>query len=323
MSILEKVKSYFSRFSKNKQVKKKPTVKVVKRGVANGLVFGGLVLILFIGLFGSLSSMNMSSRVADLQDQVKNFKKQVETAPKNQATLDVPRIRQYMSNFIRVYINYSSDKISDRNRDLENFYSFDSAKVKDTVTGTRTLLGQGLISVEEKEDFKIAQIKVNYQFEQSGQKQERIAVLAVPFQMENGLLAVIAPPYFMAEDNFQGKAEGLEMLPVDQVSRLNDSETSSLKEFLKVFFEKYALSNEQDLSLLMKTPVLMGGGFKVSAINDGIALFYEVNNKKMVQVSVDFEEIESGNVHTEDFTLILSEQSSGWYVEELYNYFKN
>ena len=74
---------------------------------------------------------------------------------------------------------------------------------------------------------------------------------------------------------------------------------------------------------MMKNPVLMGGNYQVKNIEDGSAIFYQKKDKIMVQVAVDFEEKSTGAVHTEHFTLALVKQSSGWFVEEFYNFYKN
>ena len=106
--------------------------------------------------------------------------------------------------------------------------------------------------------------------------------------------------------------------------KLSNDETESIKEFLEVFFDKYALSNETDLKLIMKAPVLMGGSYQVDTIDESTALFYEGDdNQKIVQVSVTFTDKNTTDKHTENFTLHLSQSDNGWMVEKLYNYFKN
>ena len=104
---------------------------------------------------------------------------------------------------------------------------------------------------------------------------------------------------------------------------MDEKNTSSIKKFLPVFFDKYALSDKTDLKLMMKNPVLMGGNYQVKDIEEGSTIFYQKKGKTMVQVAVNFEEKETGAVHTEHFTLALTKQSNGWFVEEFYPYYKN
>ncbi|HGC6860453.1 TPA: conjugal transfer protein, partial [Streptococcus agalactiae] len=84
----------------------------------------------------------------------------------------------------------------------------------------------------------------------------------------------------------------------------------------------YALSNKTDLKLLMKTPELMGKGFKVSELDLNNAIYYQEKKHQVVQLSVTFEDLVTGGTRSENFTLYLSKADNGWYVEEMYHYFK-
>ena len=126
----------------------------------------------------------------------------------------------------------------------------------------------------------------------------------------------------MAEDLYLGKSKAFEKKTLDQVKELSKEQVSSIQKFLPVFFNKYALSNKTDLKLLMKTPELMGKGFKVSELDLNNAIYYQEKKHQVVQLSVTFEDLVTGGTRSENFTLYLFKADNGWYVEEMYHYFK-
>ena len=323
MKIIKSIKSYLSRFSRKKEVKKLPKVKQVKSSTVNVVAYGLLIVFFSVGLFGLLRSIGMSTQVDSLKAQVKKLDSTIVDIPNKQQTLDVSKVRQYMAGFIRTYINYTSEGSATRLKDLENYYSFNTNSYRDELKAPRTLLSQGLIAIEEYVDYKVAKVKVQYESGEGENKVTEISVLAIPFKMNDGLLAIVSTPYFVQEDDLLGKSKAFEILNSNDIEKLDEKTVKSLKDFLPIFFEKYALSEEKDLSLLMKKPAFMGGKYKVQTVNDSSAVFYKTEGKTAVQVSVDFENISTGAVHTERFTLYLSKQSSGWYVDEFYQYYKN
>ena len=138
------------------------------------------------------------------------------------------------------------------------------------------------------------------------------------------MLTIVSLPYSLADDLYQGDSKSFEKNDSSDLVKLSSSETDSIKEFLEVFFDKYASSDETDLKLVMKEPVLMGGSYQVDTIDNSTALFYEGDDgQKVVQVSVTFTDKNTTDKHTENFTLYLSQSDNGWVVEKLYNYFKS
>ncbi|MGF3083116.1 conjugal transfer protein, partial [Streptococcus pyogenes] len=130
------------------------------------------------------------------------------------------------------------------------------------------------------------------------------------------------PPYTLAEDLFQGKSKSFERKTVDQVKSLPKQEMLSIQKFLPVFFDKYALSNEIDLKLLMKHPELMGGNYRVKSLDANNARYYQDKSNQVVQLMVTFEDMVTGGTRSENFTLYLIKSDNGWYVDKLYHYFK-
>lgn len=314
--------SYKDKFQKVKKVKEKPSLKQVKQRTANIIVYGLLVLFVLVGLLGSLRALGLSNQVSSLQKQVVDFQKIVEEVPSDNQSLDVSKVRQYMFDFMKVYINYSNETASERMTALANYYSFNPTENPDSIKEEQNLTGQNVIAISPQDDFYVADVKVSYETIENGQKVSYLRVLSVPFKTENGLFSIISPPFFKQEDVLTGQAEPFLRKKTEDVERVDQSVEKSVREFLPIFFDKYALSNETDLALLMKEPYLMGGQYTVQEINDSSVLVYSSENgQTAVQLSVVFAD-KAGSTHTEHFTLSLVKQDSGWFVDELYHYFK-
>ena len=317
MNYLQKIKKFLLRYTKKEKGGKQPKTREVKQWTANFVVYGILGLLFIAGFFGSLRSIGLSNQVQNLKETVVA----VEEKSKNKKTdnsLDVSRVQYYMNNFIYYYINYSEDTADQRKAELENYYSFSNASMTDDVRSPRTLQTQRLISVEKEKDYYVALMRVGYEVDKKSYQMN----LAVPFQIQDGLLAIVSQPYTVADDLYLGKSKTFEKKTPDQVKELSKEQISSIQKFLPVFFDKYALSNKTDLKLLMKNPELMGKGFKVSELDVNNATYYQEKDNQVVQLSVTFEDLVTGGTRSENFTLYLSKSDNGWYVEKLYHYFK-
>ncbi len=312
--------SFFDKFQKVKKVKEKPNVKQVKQRTANVIVYGLLLLFFFLGFFGSIRALGLSSQVSSLRTQVKDFEEVVQTLPENQEEIDVSKVRQYMVEFLKVYVNYSDETSGERLQKLSDFYSFGIEASDEKIKFPRTLTGQNMIGLTKEEDFLIADMKISYETVENGENVTRVRVLSVPFRTENGLFSVISLPFFKQEDMLIGQSEALSQKKIDKVEKVDEEIEQSVREFLGVFFNKYAKSNETDLALLMKEPYFMGGQYELSSIDDSSTLIYEEGDKIVVQTSVLFAD-KSEATHTENFTLYLVKQDSGWFVNELKHYF--
>ena len=261
-----------------------------------------------------------TGKVAKMVSEVADFETTLMDSANQTSTLDVSRVQYYMTNFIYAYINYDKESVEEREQTLQDYYAFDSSSYTEELNETRTLKSQRVISVEEYKSYDLAIVKVGY--EVSGNSY--VMNLAVPFKIKDGLLTIVSPPYSLADDLYQGDSKSFEKNDSSDLVKLSSTETDSIKDFLEVFFDKYASSNETDLKLVMKEPVLMGGSYQVDTIDNSTALFYEGDDgQKVVQVSVTFTDKNTTDKHTENFTLNLSQSDNGWVVEKLYNYFKN
>ncbi|HEN0128871.1 TPA: conjugal transfer protein [Streptococcus agalactiae] len=317
MNYIERVRSILLKYSKKEKNGKQPKVKEVKQGTVKFFVYGVLVLLFIVGFFGSLRAVGLSNQVKNLKDTVVAIKK--ESGQKVTDTgLDISRVQYYMNNFVYTYINYSDATAEKRKAELENYYSFSSSNLTDEIKKDRVLQTQRLISVTKEKDYYVALMRIGYDVD----KKSYQMTLAIPFQMADGLLAIVSQPYTLAEDLYQGKSKTFERKSPDEVKSLTKDEITSIQKFLPVFFDKYASSNKTDLKLLMKKPELMGKGYKVSDIDMNTALYYQEDNKKVAQVSVVFEDLVTGGKRSENFTLQLVKSENGWYIEKLYHYFK-
>lgn len=315
--VITQIKTFLMKFSKKEKQGKQPKVKELSKRTANIMTYGFLLFFVFIGLVRAIS---LSSQVNSLKNKVADFETTLTDSANQTSTLDVSRVQYYMTNFIYAYINYDKESAEEREQTLQDYYAFDSSTYTEELNETRTLKSQRVISVEEYKSYDLAIVKVGY--EVSGNSY--VMNLAVPFKIKDGLLTIVSLPYSLADNLYQGDSKAFEKNDSSDFVKLSSSETDSIKEFLEVFFDKYASSDETDLKLVMKEPILMGGSYQVDTIDDSTALFYEGDDgQKVVQVSVTFTDKNTTDKHTENFTLYLSQSDNGWIVEKLYNYFKN
>ncbi|MGT2888372.1 conjugal transfer protein [Streptococcus didelphis] len=317
MNIVIKIKKLLLRYTKKEKGGKQPKTKEVKQKTANFVVYGILGLLFIVGFFGSLRAIGLSSQVKSLKETVISVKENTKNKS-SENSLDLSRIQYYMNNFVYTYINYSDDIAQKRKEELDNYYSFSTASLTDEIKKPRILKTQRLISVETKSNYKVALMRIGYEVESKPYQM----ILAIPFRINNGLLAIVSPPYTLAEDLYQGKSKTFERKTLDKVKALSKEDISSIQKFLPIFFDKYALSSKTDLKLLMKDPELMGNNYKVKELDTSNAIYYQDKNKKAVQITVNFEDLVTGGVRSENFTLYLVKSDNGWYVEKLYHYFK-
>lgn len=317
---LTQIKAFLMKFSKKEKQGKQPKVKELSKRTANIMTYGFLLFFVFIGFIGSLRAISLSSQVNSLKNKVADFETTLTDNANQTSTLDVSRVQYYMANFVYAYINYDKDSAEEREKTLQDYYAFDSSTYTEELNETRTLKSQRVISVEEYKSYDLAIVKVGYEVRGNSY----VMNLAVPFKIKDGLLTIVTLPYSLADDLYQGDSKSFEKNDSSDLVKLSSSETDSIKDFLEVFFDKYASSDETDLKLVMKEPVLMGGSYQVDTIDNSTALFYEGDDgQKVVQVSVTFTDKNTTDKHTENFTLYLSQSNNGWVVEKLYNYFKN
>lgn len=318
--VITQIKTFLMKFSRKEKQGKQPKVKELSKRAASLMTYGVLLFFVFIGFIGLVRAISLSSQVNALKNKVADFETTLTDNANQTSTLDVSRVQYYMTNFIYTYINYDKESAEEREQTLQDYYAFDSSTYTEELNETRTLKSQRVISVEEYKSYNLAIVKVGY--EVSGNSY--VMNLAVPFKVKDGLLTIVSLPYSLADDLYQGDSKSFEKNDSSDLVKLSSSETDSIKEFLEVFFDKYASSDETDLKLLMKEPVLMGGSYQVDTIDESTALFYEGDDgQKVVQVSVTFTDKNTTDKHTENFTLYLSQSDNGWTVEKLYNYFKN
>lgn len=320
--IVTPIKSYLSRFVKTKKPKKKARLKQISQKTATLFFYVGVGLIVFVAFISMFRAITLAGNVSHLKKQVNEVSKTLSNQSTNQLGLDVPKIDDYMKQFVEVYVNFNLDSAEERLTKLGDFYAFEETTFNEAIKGNRQLLDYELIAVDREDDYLLAKVEVSYEVTEGENRVEKTEILAVPLNFVSDKLAVVSPPYHLEADNLLGKTEGFNQKGVNEVSRLDDKTVNSLQKFLPLFFDKYASSNRTDLELLMAKPELMGKGYQVATINDTSALFYRYGKKKAVQITVEFENVETGAIHTEYFTLYLTKQKSGWFVNELYHYFK-
>ena len=234
--VITQIKVFLMKFSKKEKQGKQPKVKELSKRTANIMTYGFLLFFVFIGFIGLVRAISLSSQVNSLKNKVADFETTLTDSANQTSTLDVSRVQYYMANFIYTYINYDKESAEEREQALQDYYAFDSSGYTEELNETRTLKSQRVISVEEYKSYDLAIVKVGY--EVSGNSY--VMNLAVPFKIKNGLLTIVSPPYSLADDLYQGDFKSFEKNDSSDLVKLSSNETDSIKDFLEVFFDKYA-----------------------------------------------------------------------------------
>lgn len=314
---------------KIKKKEKRPQVKKLTQKKANKIVLTGICLLIGTSAIGVIQANVVASNFDQLDGQVRKLTELANEPMKTSATYDYAALTFYATSFAKEYLNMDTtvdeDKKNERLERLAKYLSIDVDAVNESnnkqLEIVRKFKEASVTKVVEEEECLLVYVLVSYEVEQKDKVETLNQEMVLPIQAKDELFSIISRPYFLAPTLLQGKTKPLEQVG-EQVEVAAD-EKAKIEKFLKLFFEKYATANKQELLLLMKESVDTTGDTEFLEFNKNEVKYFETNQKGIqgVQVSVVFTDKKTGIMHTEDFSLWLSQTENSYFVNTLKHYF--
>lgn len=320
-------------FSKVKKVKR-PSIKKMEAKKFNRLFLIAFLLILASGMLALIRTVVFERRIDRLElYQEEQTKQESETDLSNIAEYPY-QLNVFMQTFIAHYIPLSNDSLlmEQRVEKLTAFFSEGISVDREISTVKRTLISSELADLDHGEDYSTACYKISYsleipveqtrEMESSGavetyidyQMKEQVAFLTIDFLQADTGFSIISYPYF--SDRPLNHLEAVTVRKKEDVSLAVDGERlASIKQFLTIFFEKYASGSKEELAYLMSDVESMGRVYQLDEIQAVEA--YESEASVIVYAEVKFKESESGLAHKEVFSIRLTEEENQFKVSAL------
>lgn len=321
------------RFSKVKKVKR-PSIKKMESKKFNRLFLIVFLSFLASGMIALIRTVVFESRIDRLELYQEKQTRQ-ESGPGLSKITEYPyQLNIFMQTFIAHYIPLSNDSLlmEQRVEKLNEFFSEGISVDREVSTVKRTLISSELADIDHGEDHSTVCYKISYsleipveqtrELESSGvvetyvdyQMKEQVAFLTIDFLQADTSFSIISYPYF--RDRPLNHFETAAVRKKEDASLAVDGERlASIKQFLMIFFEKYASGSKEELAYLMSDVESMGMGYQLEAIQTVDA--YDSEGSIVVYAEVKFKESESGLAHKEVFSIKLTEEENQFKVSAL------
>ncbi|MBP2079642.1 conjugal transfer protein [Oceanobacillus polygoni] len=339
MSIKEKLKQNKA-VGKLKQIKKPEKSKGVRKDTSKRtafLVWSLILGMLFIAFLSILLSVNTRSTLNETNRLV-----QANENEKGEEEFSHESANEFLSNFIREYINVSNDSeaLQERANKLKEYMAFNESFNNDDnalynlegVNGTRSLESFSLFNVEDEGNTSLYQYKVTFkntletEVEKEvgkGKKKETVTeiekeeetktlLLNLSIIHENGLFSVSAVPYFTEVPSLAGTIE-YEPETV-QLEEYNGSEKENIEQFLNNFFEKFTTESVDEMAYLMEEPQTMNGSFLFEDIRN-LEIYVDGENYKVL-MGVMFRDELTNIQQFNPVEMTVSKNGNNFYVEK-------
>jgi hypothetical protein len=314
------------KFKKKEKRSKPAKPKIITKQQADMMTLSIVGLIVVIFLSGVIRMFTMVNTVGGLQAEIAMLRADIRTSAYQEEMLDVVLATHVLDEFVPLWMNVdlSADGWVD---ELGQFVGFDLATIRDGIhhDTVRSLHEFELVGMRDMGRFNLATYHVSYHVV-AGEGDDPIPMrlaLHVPFLIIDGSVSVISLPYFTQIASAIGGVSVPQMNIDNDASEEMVDTRLSIEEFLPVFFEMYAESDERSLELFMDDPVLMGGDFELEAVHLSEARLTYVGDDVMVQVMVTFRDGGTDFVHQAPFTLLLESQANSWFIREMHHLFIN
>lgn len=318
---------------------------MVSRKKASVIVVTVFWLIVILTSLGTVRSFTQVSRLDVVEYDLRTIQRNSRQMSRTEGTVDITLVTTVMNEFVPLFMNVDlreQNEIDGRLERLSDFVSFDIRNINNGINRDeqRLLENYELIAIAQYSSFNIATFRVSYQIIDHSEDEENneydnydvydiyeketnesSLVLHIPFVMQDGLISIVSMPYFTAESGALAHTVPFEKMVENDTSDEMRIARASIEEFLPMFFEMYAGSNEQSLGIFMSEVILMGGSFELEEVNNFDARFDFVEENVLVQVSVVFRDNGTNFIHEVPFTLLLEEQANSWFVLELHHLF--
>lgn len=317
------------KIKKKEKKEQRPQVRRLSQKKANNLVFTSVCLLIIASVGGVIRANVVASNFDHLENRVNQLSKSKTEPSRKKTSFDDAALSFYATSFVKEYLNMDTtvDEAKKKER-LERLSKYLSIEVDAVDESTNKELGivrklkeASVTKVMEEKECLLVSVYVSYEVKQKDKTETINQEMVLPIQAKDQLFSIVSRPYFLANTLPQGKTEALKQVD-EQVEVISDDK-AKIEKFLKLFFEKYATANKQELMLLMKEPVITTGNAEFLELNQNEVKYFETNQKGIqgVQVSVVFADKTTGIMHTEDFSLWLSQTENSYFVNTLKHYF--
>lgn len=318
-----------NRIKKKEKAEKNTKVRILSQKRANRVVLICGVVLFVLSLVGAIRANVMAGNVTHLSNRIEELQNEVKQNKEKKRVYDSSALSFYVRNFVTEYITYNgkaTDEVKqERNEKLSSYFSGDLVSDK-TITNenkevVRKLLQVSVTRVEEVDELLLVHASISYKVQQNKKETIETQEMVLPIKEKKGLFTLVARPYFLAMTVPKGKEALLQ--PVKEPLEISGEKQQGIEKFLRLFFEKYAKGNTQELSVLMKEPEKTSGQMVVLSIDEQELRFFKTKEKGTigVQVSVNFKDKGTDLAYTEDFTLWLAETENSYFVQALKHYY--
>ncbi|MCT1577306.1 conjugal transfer protein [Oceanobacillus kimchii] len=304
-----------------KRVKKQPKEKTVVRKDRSRLIATCLwlllITILFVSVLGTWLSLNTRSSLNETNQVVEA--KQAE----DEETFNVISADEYISNFVRAFVNVQDDDaaLEERAETLRNYFVYtqefqDESNVMYTMPdfeGDRTLNRVNLFNVVEEDDHYLMQYKVNLTNRFKKEEIDQELLLNVPVLMENEKYSVKSAPYFTEVYSLNGNIEVEE--GHQTIEEYNGAEKENILAFVANFFEKYTTEDMEEMGYIMNDPSSLNGAFVFDELQETKVIAEQ--ETFIVVTKVMFRDALTNIPHVNEVELVIRKNNNNYFVEEL------
>ncbi|WP_017795725.1 conjugal transfer protein [Oceanobacillus kimchii] len=305
-----------------KRVKKQPKEKAGVRKDRSRLIATCLWLVLitifFVSVLGTWLSLNTRSSLNETNQVVEA--KQAE----DEETFNVISADEYISNFVRAFVNVKKDDtaLEERAETLRNYFVYtqefqDESNVIYTIPdfqGERTLKRLNLFNVVEEDNHYVMQYKVNITNKFKKEEIDQELLLHVPVLMENEKYSVKSAPYFTEVYSLNGNIEVEE--DNQTIEEYNGAEKENILAFVANFFEKYTTEDVEEMGYIMNNPTSLNGAFVFDEMQETKVI--PEDDQFVIVTRVVFRDGLTNIPHVNEVELVLSKSNNSYFVEELH-----
>ncbi|HFC9437199.1 TPA: conjugal transfer protein [Enterococcus hirae] len=283
------------------------------------LVWGGVIVLSFSGVFAYWQAGMTATRVRSFGQEVKSIEQQVKKD--DQRIQWTPELESFMNRFVSLYMNITTNQEVQEEREkmlLEDYYGKGMDLTMEQSDIERTLTSASFVRLAVVDDLKTASYKVSYTIKtkKDGQTLESKETqwLNVPYETNGKDCRVVVSPYFSSvpkneyQTNFLGQETA--RLPL-----LDSSQEEKVETYVEEFLVKYAESSASDMRYMMKKPEGLEGTATFCRLNS--CQMYQDKKGVLVKLSVIFKNEKTSLEWIEQMTLELIKKDKNYYVEKM------
>lgn len=297
---------------------------------AVGLMIATVPLAFLMSKNANVNSKQNEQRLIEIQKSLSKTSKE---------TLNETLAQRYLSDFVSVYMNKSTDDnaMLKRENELSTYYVNKIPKEETSVK--QELVSSSFFTFVDKGENKLAQYQVTYKvfypvakerevtrkvgkktvvekqkYEEQEQKEVTV-LLNIPFIQKGNQFKVVSLPYYSTVPSLRaGAMEGRTVNDKNSFDRVDEKEEKMLADFLKQFYDLYCSDDKKQMSYMMNSAEVLGKEYNVVSSEP---TFYKDNDKFIIVDTPLVQEEHSGNSHKEYFVLKVIRQDGKFYIEKL------